>query len=63
MGNTFVAPMTILAPFLAGWLADTAGYQIAFIATGIAGLVTAAVLHWLVKDPRSISISNTVNGD
>ena len=53
MGNTFVAPMTILAPFLAGWIADSAGYQTAFMATALAAFITMAVLHWLVKDPKN----------
>jgi MFS family permease len=51
MGNSFVAPMTILAPIFAGWIVDTISYQAAFIAAAAAGLVTMAILRWFVKDP------------
>jgi MFS family permease len=52
LANTLVAPVTILAPILGGWLADTAGYQTTFIVSAIAGLITAVVLYWRVQDPR-----------
>lgn len=51
MGNTFVAPMSILAPIFAGWIVDSISYQAAFLATAVAGLTTLIVLHWLVKNP------------
>ena len=53
LANTLVAPFTILAPFIGGWLADTFGYSSAFIASAIFGLITAGLLHWKVKEQRS----------
>ena len=52
LANTLVAPAVILAPFLGGWLADRASYPVTFIASAISALVTWAVLHFLVKDPK-----------
>lgn len=52
LANTLVAPSTILAPLIGGWLADTAGYPAAFLVSVIGGLATALVLQILVRDPR-----------
>jgi MFS family permease len=55
LANTLVAPGTILAPLAGGWLADSAGYPAAFIASAIGGLLTALILHIMVQDPRHAS--------
>jgi len=55
LANTLVAPGAILAPLVGGWLADSAGYPAAFIASAIGGLVTALILHIMVQDPRHAS--------
>jgi MFS family permease len=52
LSNTLVAPITILAPILGGWLADASGYGSTFLVTAIFGLVSFLVLHFLVRDPR-----------
>jgi MFS family permease len=52
LSNTLVAPVTILAPLLGGWLVDAVSYQAMFMLAAIIGLATAAVLIFLVKDPR-----------
>jgi MFS family permease len=52
LSNTLVAPFTIIAPLLGGWLADAAGFQSTFMVSAIGGLVIAALLFWLVRDPR-----------
>lgn len=52
MANTLIAPATILAPIFGGWLADTAGYDATFLVSAIAGLVTAAVIHRLLRNTR-----------
>jgi len=49
MANTLVAPSTILAPLLGGWLADAAGYQATFAVAVVAGLCTTAVLQIFVS--------------
>ncbi len=52
MANTLIAPSTILAPIIGGWIADRSDYPTAFIAAAIGGLATAVVLWLLVRDPR-----------
>jgi len=52
LGNTLVAPATILAPILGGLLADRSGYPAAFLASAIAGFGAAILLQALFRDPR-----------
>ena len=52
LSNTLVAPATILAPLLGGFLVDAAGFQTTFMVSAVGGLVIAALLLWLVRDPR-----------
>jgi len=52
LSNTLVAPFTIIAPLLGGWIADTAGFQATFMVSAVGGLVIAGLLIWLVRDPR-----------
>jgi MFS family permease len=52
LSNTLVAPFTIIAPLLGGWIADTAGFQATFMISAVGGLVIAGLLAWLVRDPR-----------
>jgi MFS family permease len=52
LSNTLVAPATILAPLVGGWLADAAGFQTTFLVSAIGGLLIVALLLWLVRDPR-----------
>jgi len=59
LANSLIAPATILAPFVGGWLAELAGYPAAFFASSIGGLGTALILHLLVRDPKR-SKSNLV---
>lgn len=51
LANTLIAPATIIAPILGGWIADMAGYQTTFMLSAIGGLLTALVLIFLVKNP------------
>jgi len=55
LGNTLIAPFTILAPFLGGWLADKKGYPAAFITSALFGLFTISILQWFVHDPEKTS--------
>jgi MFS family permease len=52
MANTLISPGAILAPLLGGWLADAAGYPVTFITAAVAGIITALLLMFLVRDPR-----------
>ena len=52
LSNTLVAPFTIIAPLIGGWIAQTAGFQTTFMVSAVGGLVIAVLLFWLVRDPR-----------
>ncbi|MGB8214831.1 MAG: MFS transporter [Anaerolineales bacterium] len=52
LSNTLVAPFTILAPLIGGWIAQTTSFQATFMVSAVGGLVTAVLLFWLVRDPR-----------
>lgn len=55
LANTLIAPATIIAPLIGGWLAGAAGYTAAFIASAAFGLFTAALLYFSVQDPPRLS--------
>ena len=52
MSNTLVAPFTIIAPILGGWIADSLGYQTTFLLSAIGGVIVTLMMIFLVKDPR-----------
>jgi MFS family permease len=52
LANTLVAPVTILAPVLGGWLADRAGYPSTFLFSGVCGVITILVFLLRMQDPR-----------
>ncbi len=52
LANTLVAPSTILAPLIGGWLADSVGYPVTFAVSAVCGLIAAAVLQLLMRDPH-----------
>ncbi|MGD8402534.1 MAG: MFS transporter [Anaerolineales bacterium] len=51
LSSTITAPTTLLAPVLGGWLADTVSFQATFTVSIICGLLMAAMLAFVVKDP------------
>jgi MFS family permease len=51
LANTLIAPATIVAPLLGGWIADLAGYQTTFMLSAIGGVLTTLLLVFLVKAP------------
>ncbi|MBA4376912.1 MAG: hypothetical protein C0401_12180 [Anaerolinea sp.] len=51
MSNTLIAPSAILAPLLGGFLADSFGYPVTFIASAVFGLISIFTLILLVNDP------------
>lgn len=63
MANTLIAPGAILAPLLGGWLADTVGFSFTFITAAAAGLGTALLLFFLVKEPSSRKLLLLENED
>jgi len=51
LANTLIAPSTILAPLVGGWLADAINYQTTFlVSVGLSGLTTLVFLLF-VKNP------------
>lgn len=54
LANTLVAPGTLIAPLIGGWLADFAGYGATFATAAFGGLITLLVLQFLVRNPGSI---------
>jgi MFS family permease len=52
LSNTLVAPATILAPIVGGWIADAFSFQATFMTSAIGGIIIAILLLWLVRDPR-----------
>ena len=51
LSNTLCAPVTILAPVLGGWLADAVSFSATFIISAICGVLMAAALWFVMKDP------------
>jgi MFS family permease len=58
LANTLIAPSTILAPIVGGWLADTAGYSATFFVSVIGSFATALVLATMLRDPRRPVLPN-----
>jgi MFS family permease len=52
MTNTLVAPATLLAPIIGGWLVDIISFHAMFLASALLGLVSVIVLQLVVADPR-----------
>jgi MFS family permease len=60
LSNTLVAPFTIIAPLIGGWIADAFNFQATFMVSAVGGLVIAVLLLWLVRDPRPRRTSQEV---
>lgn len=52
LSNTLVAPFTIIAPLIGGWIVDAVSFQATFMVSAVGGLVIVVLLFWLVRDPR-----------
>lgn len=52
LANTLMAPASIIAPLLGGWLADGIGYGFTFGVSAVIGIITSFVFLFLIKDPR-----------
>jgi MFS family permease len=50
LANTLVAPTAFLIPLLAGWIADSVGYQATFLVTAFGAIATALVLVFIFHD-------------
>jgi predicted MFS family arabinose efflux permease len=52
LSQTLIAPATILAPLLGGWIADSIGFTSTFSISTILSIAMFSILVFLVKDPR-----------
>jgi predicted MFS family arabinose efflux permease len=59
LSSTVTAPATLLAPVIGGWLADTVGFQATFMVSVVCGLLMAAMLVFVVKDPPREQVTIT----
>jgi MFS family permease len=51
LSNTLVAPVTLLAPIVGGWLADSVGFEATFLMGAVSALAAAAVLVFGLREP------------
>ena len=57
LSNTLIAPATVLAPIIGGWLVDNLDFEPMFAISAIIGIVTALILIFMIKDPRKFKTS------
>jgi MFS family permease len=50
--GTLIAPATLVAPLLGGWIAQFAGFRPLFAIAAACGFLGLAILTFLVRDPR-----------
>lgn len=51
LSNTLIAPSTILAPLIAGWLADISSYSVTFFTAAVFSILCVGIMQIFVKDP------------
>jgi MFS family permease len=61
LANTLVAPASILAPFLGGWLADWAGYTATYAASAVSAVAAIIIFHLLVREPRYARLKSSIS--
>jgi MFS family permease len=54
LAQTLTAPVTIVAPLIGGWVADTQGFVTTFAWSAMLSVVMLLILIFLVKEPRKI---------
>jgi MFS family permease len=52
LAQTLTAPVTIIAPLIGGWIADTVGFVITFAVSAALSVVMTMILIFMVKEPR-----------
>jgi MFS family permease len=57
LAQTLTAPVTILAPLIGGWIADTQGFVRTFAWSAMLSIVMLVILIFLVKEPRKFVYS------
>ena len=51
MSNSLIAPVTVFAPLIGGWLVDAVSFELAFALFGLAGLLSALIYTLAMSDP------------
>ncbi len=57
LANTIPGIMAAIAPLIGGWLAGAVSYQAMFILAAILGVISWAVFHFAVREPRQLNAS------
>lgn len=55
MANTLIAPVTIFAPIVGGWLVDAVSFELTFSIFALAGLLSILVYVVPMRDPRALA--------
>lgn len=50
--GTLIAPATLLAPLIGGWVAQFTGFPPLFITAGVCNMIAFAILTFFTRDPR-----------
>ena len=53
--NTLIAPSTLVAQLLGGWLADYVSYKVTFLTAATFGLITFFLVLFFVNSPKKVS--------
>jgi MFS family permease len=57
LANTIPGVAGALAPLLGGWLAGATNYPLMFALSTVIGAASLVVLHFMVKEPRKLSVN------
>ncbi len=52
MANTLIAPVTVFAPIIGGWLVDAVSFELSFGIFALAGLLSILVFVFPMQEPR-----------
>ena len=52
MANSLIAPVTLLAPIVGGWLVDAVSFELAFSLFALAGLLSMLIFVFAMRDPQ-----------
>ena len=61
MANTLVAPVTIFAPIIGGWLVDAVSFELTFVIFALAGLLSILVFLFPMEEPRAVAKFKTAD--
>jgi len=59
LGNTLVAPVTLLTPLIGGWLSDAVSFEATFLCASAAGVLTAIIAFFVMREPKHSVIHTT----